>query len=688
MGERRSELRRDHLQRALVQSFSQTPSGWFGRTESVNLMKTITTLLLLALTAVSLTADEFSRWTWRVPSPPSIVFRHVVFAEGQFVAVGFEGAVITSTNGTNWFLEESVTTNVLHRIMHGERYVASGNYGTVIASTNGKHWHLGNYVNHHLLLAVAYGNETYLALDASGTFARSPDALAWTLVEPPASGGGADMIYGGGWFVAVGIAGMILTSTNGLDWVERESGTTGSIHSIAYGDGRFVAVGNEGGGAGTGFILTSFDAITWFLQSVDTYLKDVTFADGRFVIVGGGIGSPGNSLSSSDGLYFGEAEGGNGLTGPVHGVACGNGVCVAVGDGVFTSDDGGLTWSNVNSGTLETMYAFAERNGTVVGVGTKGTIITTTNGVDWIDQQFREEVLWLEVCAGDYGFAAVGTKAGLATSTDGYVWTEHEGVTTGNLRAIAYGGGRYVAVATSVPSPAYGYFVISDGGMNWEERRPFANRYINSSIAYGAGRFVAAGYDGQYFTSTDGFVWDQRSFGVPEQVVPIYYLNEQFIAFGLNKMLTSTDGLDWTVHPTEFSHPYRVAYGNGVYLGVRSTAPDVLFSFTDATNWKPEKIGRSGLYSAIYAYDSFLVGGTVIQSQSSLIPNLERVFREGGALNAEVFGRIGRNYELQSSGNLTDWDHEQDYTQSARHHPLTLPTGPDQRFYRVKLKEP
>ena len=78
----------------------------------------------------------------------------------------------------------------------------------------------------------------------------------------------------------------------------------------------------------------------------------------------------------------------------------------------------------------------------------------------------------------------------------------------------------------------------------------------------------------------------------------------------------------------------------------------------------------------------------MVQSQSSLIPNLERVFREIGQLNAEVFGRIGRDYELQSSTNLTDWAFEQDYTQSARQHPLTLPTGPAQRFYRVKLKEP
>jgi hypothetical protein len=77
----------------------------------------------------------------------------------------------------------------------------------------------------------------------------------------------------------------------------------------------------------------------------------------------------------------------------------------------------------------------------------------------------------------------------------------------------------------------------------------------------------------------------------------------------------------------------------------------------------------------------------VLQSQTSLIPSLERVFRDNGQLNADVFGRIGRDYELESSTDLTTWGHELDYQQTQRIQPLTLPTGPDQRFYRVKLKE-
>jgi hypothetical protein len=652
----------------------------------MNSMKTFTTLLL-ALTAGSLAADEFSRWTWRVPSPPSIHFRHVVFAEGQFVAVGFEGAVITSTNGTNWFLEETVTTNTLQRIMHGERYVASGNYGTVIASQDGKRWQLGNYVNHHLLLAIAYGNETYVALDASGALAHSTNALAWTPVTPPAPGGGGDMTFGNGVFVAVGIQGMIITSTNGVDWVERESGTTGSINAIAFGDGRFVAVGNEGSSAGTsgsGFILSSPDGSAWFLQTVEAPLRDVTFGDGRFLILTGDLG-PAGSLVSDDGLYFdGVPPGDSGLGTNKRGVACGNGVCVAVGNGVFLSDDG-LTWTNINTGPVATIRSFAQKGQTVVGVGNDGVIITTTNGVAWADQQVREDAVWREVSAGDHGFAAVGNRGALATSPDGYTWTSHENVIDGNFHAIAYGAGRHVAVAAESGSTPYGYFVISDDGVNWEPRRPFANRYINASITCGAGWFVASG-EGVNFVSQDGWSWMVRPTGMPSKIMPIKYLKGRFMGPTQGGIAVSEDGLNWEFTPCTRPDTTELAHGNGVYLATSLFKP-VLWSSIDGLNWQQETIGVGSLRSAIYAYDSFWVGGTVLQSQSSLIPSLDSVIRDSGQLNAEVFGRIGREYELQSSTNLVDWTREQDYTQSARHHPLTLPTGPDQRFYRVKLKE-
>jgi hypothetical protein len=642
-------------------------------------------ILLLALAALPLAADEFSRWTWRVPSPPSILFRKVIFAEDQFVAVGDVGAIMTSTNGTRWFVEESPATNRLQNIIFSGQYVASGDGGTVVVSPEARNWQLASFPGNNSIAALDHGNGIYVALDHQGNFFHSPNALAWSPVSTAARTGGTDMVFGGSLFVAVGPLGMILTSTNGLDWVERESGTTGALFSVAYGDERYVAVGAEPGG--TGLILTSTDAMQWQLQLVDQSLEDVTFGDGGFVIVGGNFGGDGVSLTSGDGLYFESAPEGNGLNSRVHGVACGNGVCVAVGVGVYVSEDGGLTWTNVNTGPLEPMYSFARLKDTVVGVGANGTILTTTNGVDWADQQVRPDATWLGLAAGERGFVAVGNKAALAFSPDGHSWTSLEGIIAGHFRRVAYGGGVYVAVAGDSPSPAYGFFLTSTNGLDWEERRPFGQTYFNNSIAYGAGRFVAGGYDGRIYVSTDGTSWSPRQTGVNGSPYPVTFLGGHFLAFTSGGSLHSLDGLDWTFHPGETPSASLVAQGNGTYVAVSQAYPDALWSSPDGIHWRREKIGVRGLQSVIYAYDSFWVGGTVLQSQSSLVPEITQFGRSGGELNFHLFGRIGRDYELQSSPNLTDWEHEADYTQSARHHPLTLPTGPDQRFYRVKLKE-
>jgi hypothetical protein len=657
-------------------------------------------VLFLASTFLPLAADEFDRWTWRVPSPPSILWQKVVFAEGQFVAVGDVGSIMTSTNGRDWALEDTVTTNRLLNVFHGGQYVASGDRGTVVASPDARRWQLASFPNDHRILALAHGNGVYAVLDVYGNFFQSTNALQWTPVLPPAPTTGADMAFGGGQFVMVGAAGLIMTSTNGLDWVQRESGTTGSFLAVAYGDDRFVAVGSEGDDNGNAhsFILFSYNAIDWFYQALDTALlpRDVTYADGRFVIVGGGgFGSPTLSLVSDDGLYFDSAEGDNGLgTSRVNGVACGNGVCVAVGDGVFNSDDGGLTWTSVNSGTLEPINAFASRGNTVVGVGYGGTIATTLDGITWTNQLVREDVNWNSVADSGSLFVAVGYRGGLATSPDGLTWTSIGETNNAGFMAIAHGGGRYVVVARGETNPNYGYFLTSTDGIDWEERRPFNNTYYSYSIAYGAGRFVVldggGNQLGRYYHSTDGVNWQAANTGynLHGQPIKVFFRNNQFLAFNSSSgLFTSPDGLTWSQHTIGLPDaPRSVSHGNGAYLATRSSPP-ALWSSADGLNWQAESIGVNSLLSSEYAHDAFYVSGAVLQSQSSLIPSLERVFRDGGALNAEVFGRIGREYELQSSPNLTDWEHEADYTQSVRHHPLTLPTGPDQRFYRVKLKE-
>ena len=66
----------------------------------------------------------------------------VTYGNGQYVAVGSNGTIITSSDGNNWTRQSgSPVSDTLRGIVYGNRqYVAVGNAGTVITSLNGTNW--------------------------------------------------------------------------------------------------------------------------------------------------------------------------------------------------------------------------------------------------------------------------------------------------------------------------------------------------------------------------------------------------------------------------------------------------------------------------------------------------------------------------------------------------------------------
>ena len=69
-----------------------------------------------------------------------------------------------------------------------------------------------------------------------------------------------------------------------------------------------------------------------------------------------------------------------------------------------------------------------------------------------------------------------------------------------------------------------------------------------NAIAYGGGRFVAVGHDGKMAYSTDGATWTAVSnsrFG-DDTIWDIAYGNNRWVAVGYGKMAYSSDGVSWT----------------------------------------------------------------------------------------------------------------------------------------------
>jgi hypothetical protein len=200
---------------------------------------------------VSADAEE-----WKSYPTPSTGLYGITQADGMFVAVGAEGSIVTSTNGSDWIARTSGTSNQLHGIARGKGlFVATGRFGTVLTS---------------------------------------PDGLEWTNAL---SGNSSDywkgVAYGNGMFVIVGSSpfesNLSIVSSNGIDWhyVVLNPGTTipvADLNAIAFGAGQFLAVGDDG------HAFSSVDGTEWTGHSPGTHnnLRNALYADGAFTVIGNG----------------------------------------------------------------------------------------------------------------------------------------------------------------------------------------------------------------------------------------------------------------------------------------------------------------------------------------------------------------------------------------------------------------
>jgi hypothetical protein len=266
---------------------------------------------------------------------------NIVFLEGQFVATGNNGTILTSTNGFDWTIRRGGVPTLLWSVAEGNGTIAAvggffNGVGTVLTTSGDLTWQSQPYTNANYLLRVLYTNGTFLAVGSGGRVSISADGKNWAAHTTAISDWLYDVIYARGtyvsvahnqvqwstngvaWtqsvvsanagiylshlgfgndtFVAIGEFGEVFCSTNLLAWVPGNTGSTQRLSSIAFGRELFVAVGD----AGT--ILRSSDGMAWTSQSAPTTnaLNGVRFIGDRFIAVG----NAGTILSSVDGVAW------------------------------------------------------------------------------------------------------------------------------------------------------------------------------------------------------------------------------------------------------------------------------------------------------------------------------------------------------------------------------------------------
>lgn len=181
-----------------------------------------------------------------------------------------------------------VGTNAWFDIAFGNgKYVAVGDNGYISTSTNGTSWTTPKQVGTTRWSKIAYGNGKFFAITLTSYFTTSTNGTTWTTPRKlDVSGGTNDIAYGGGKLILACYSGNLWTSTDdGQTWSNTHHYGSDTWKIVTYANGKFVAVSTNG------YAISSVDGETWEnrISAINSYYPpvDIAYGNGKFIIVGG-----------------------------------------------------------------------------------------------------------------------------------------------------------------------------------------------------------------------------------------------------------------------------------------------------------------------------------------------------------------------------------------------------------------
>ena len=228
--------------------------------------------------------------------------------------------------------------------------------------------------------------------------------------------------------------------------------------------------------------------------------------------------------------------------------------------------------------------------------------LKTREIVDVVNDEFTSESVFEtteyefnDVIYGNGIFVAVGdgptNASAIFYSEDGNTWLEANlseiSSLSGTLLAIAYGNGKFIAAGTN------GFAYYSEDGINWTKKTSISPSTIIRSVAFGNGKFVAVTEDNSPIWYTEnGLSWsasDTSSISTTDLLLrAIVYGNNTFIAFDKSgRILYSEDGIKWT-EGTRLTinsdlHDAHAIYANNKFILIGDEG--VIYYSENGTTW-------------------------------------------------------------------------------------------------------
>jgi hypothetical protein len=669
-------------------------------------------------------------WLKRTPLPEENDLEAIAYGNGLYVAVGDKGVILTSTNGTRWQSVRPETDMRLRFVAFGGGvFVAAGwgnsYYRTNIAlvSSNGTDWVPTPLSNFGDVAGMAYGNGRFVINKGEESPPSiSLDGWTWTdgvLIEDDIE----DVAWGAGRFAAADYQ-SFLSSTNGIDWDVQDAPFLGTA-KMAFLNNLFVAAGDAGpfGGNETNFA-TSPDALNWTtsiftcpFNTAGGNVHALGYVNGRLVIIGSLNGKPASWISPDNGQQW-QATPALTLSDEPAAILSETNRLISVGPkGEIAISANGLLWTNVNGRTPQRPLSVAYSGDRFIAVGMAGGVKMSMDGISWETQiVLATNRTWWGVADGDGRFVIVGSSGSVATSTNGRDWLTLTLPGFYDIRSVAYGAGRFVAVGSGSGLISSHQVFVSTDGLSWSNALS-GTSFSLFGVTRANGLFIAVGSNGRILTSADGITWAQYMTDSSVRFQSVAFGNGRYVAVGAKvgvdmtlsvpAVYFSTNGTAWlpatitATNTTKFDL-YSVAFGDGVFVAAAGHAPSIgsmggmLFSSTDGQAWQhrytlPVSLESQDFTGVAYGLGTFVaVGPTGVIYQTPDVRARLRVEPSSPAgTNSHrlwLSGYSNALYVVESSTNLLHWEPRS--TNRVFAHEIEIPNASSPaavRFHRALL---
>ncbi|HEY0548035.1 MAG TPA: immunoglobulin domain-containing protein [Verrucomicrobiae bacterium] len=293
----------------------------------------------------------------------------------------------------------------------------------------------------------------------------------------------------------------------------------------------------------------------------------------------------------------------------------------------------------------------ASGNNRTVAVGEGGTLVTSTNGIDWTTIALGNRYSFSRVTFGNGLFAALAEsdEVVIFTSPDGVSWTARD-LPLGYAGSLDFVNGEFLMTGQSLNTPLL--LARSSDCLTWRIEPMAGPAGFPVSIAHGNGFYVVITAN-ELFFSQDSHVWTRRS--IPSHFNRLTFANGLFLVSSrLGEIWTSSDARHWSArNPGIYwanagsGDVNSLAYGLGQFTAVGDDG--VIVRSLDATTWQLLNSTTSkNLRDVVFDGTKFIacgLYGALLTSQNGITWTDRR-----GGKTKDLYGIIYTNHQFVAVG--------------------------------------